>query len=126
MMSQVNALGFLNEIATALEALKATGQEQILYLTHPPLTDEDESRLREALGTGRITIVSNEGNITAWSLTGIPCVWWGEYRDEIERVVLKAIEIAPIPHLAMSQPDDIDDGIAKLKSLHDQSADGAR
>ena len=120
-MPLTNTLGLLSEINTALEALKATGQAQILYLTHPPLTEEDEDYLREALGSGRITIVSNEGNITAWRLTAIPCVWWSEYRDEIERVVLKAIEIAPFPHLAISQPDDIDEGIAKLQSIQEKN-----
>jgi hypothetical protein len=123
-MPLINTLGLLNEIATALETLKTTGQEQILYLTHPPLTEEDEDFLREALGSGRITIVSNDGNITAWRLTSIPCVWWGEYRDEIERVVLKAIEIAPIPHLATCPRDDIDEGIAKLKSIQESGPVG--
>ncbi len=121
-MPLINTLGLLNEIGAALETLRATGQEQILYLTHPPLTEEDEDFLREALGSGRITIVSNEGNITAWRLTGIPCVWWGEYRDEIERVVLRAIEIAPFPHLATCQRDDIDEGIAKLKSIQENGS----
>jgi HupH hydrogenase expression protein, C-terminal conserved region len=121
-MPLTNTLGLLNEICTALEALKTSGQEQILYLMHPPLTEEDEDFLREALGTGRTTIVSDEGTITAWRLTGIPCVWWGEYRDEIERVILKAIEIAPFPHLATSQREDIDDGLAKLKAIQQGGA----
>jgi hypothetical protein len=123
-MPLINTLGLLSEIGTALEALKTTGQEQILYLTHPPLTEEDEDFLRETLGSGRITIVSNEGNITAWRLTSIPCVWWGEYRDEIERVVLKAIEIARFPHLATCHREDIDEGIAKLKAIQEKGPVG--
>jgi hypothetical protein len=122
-MPLINSLGILSEISTALETLKATGQEQILYLTQPPLTDKDEDFLREALGRGRITIVANEVHAAAWQETAIPCVWWSEYRDEIERVVLKAIEIAPYPHLAAGQRDDIDEGLTKLKKIEEGASD---
>jgi hypothetical protein len=121
-MPLMNSLGLLSEIRVALETLKATRQQQILYLTRPPLTEEDEDFLREALGRGRITIVSNEVNITSWQQTAVPCVWWSEYRDEIENVVLKAIEVAPYPHLAAGQAEDIDEGLVKLKGIEEKGA----
>jgi hypothetical protein len=110
-------LRLLEEIRAALEALKASGQEQILYLTQPPFSDADQDFLSETLGRGSVTIFSNDSNASAWQETKIPYVWLGEYRDGIERVVLKTIEIAPYPRMAGWAAEALDEALLKLKEV---------
>ncbi|MGD0694199.1 MAG: hydrogenase expression/formation C-terminal domain-containing protein [Terriglobia bacterium] len=107
----------LHDVAQALEALNETGQEQILYLTQPPLTDADQDFLLETLGRGSITIFSNDPNASAWQETKVPCVWLGEYRDGIERVVLKTIEIAPYPRMAGWERESVSEALVRLKEI---------
>lgn len=121
-MALCDSLRLLHEVGVALEALQATGQEQILYLTQPPLSDADEDFLRDALGRGSVTIFSNDPNASAWQETRIPCVWLGEYRDGIERVALRTIEIAPYPRMAGWGKDVIDEALQKLKAIQEKAA----
>ena len=116
-MALCERLRLLEEIRAALDALKASGQEQILYLTEPPLSDADQDFLVEALGRGSITIFSNDPNASAWQETKIPYVWLGEYRDGVERVVLKTIEIAPYPRMAGWAAESADEALLKLKAI---------
>jgi hypothetical protein len=116
-MPQCHRLRILQEIAQALDTLNATGQEQILYLTQPPFTESDQDFLRDVLGRGNVTIFSNEANASAWQETGVPCVWLGEYRDGIERVVLRTIEIAPYPPLAAWRKESIAEATLKLNEI---------
>jgi len=112
----------LQEVADALETLHATRQEQILYLTEPPFTPADQDFLSEALGRGAITIFSNDANASAWLETKVPCVWLGEYRDGIERVVLRTIEIAPYPPLAAWRKESVHEAVVKLQEILESAA----
>lgn len=116
-MALCERLRLLEEIRAALDALKASGQEQILYLSQPPLSDADQDLLIEALGRGSVTIFSNDSNASAWQETKIPYVWLGEYRDGVERVVLKTIEIAPYPRMAGWSAEAVDEALLKLKDV---------
>ena len=121
-MALCDSLRLLHEVRVALEALKTTGQEQILYLTQPPLSEFDEDFLRQALGRGSITIFSNDSNASVWQETKIPFVWLGEYRDGIERVVLKTIEIAPYPRMAGWGREVLDEALQELNAIQEKAA----
>lgn len=116
-MPLCNCVRLLSEVAAALETLNTTGQEQILYLTEPPLTGADLDFLQEALGRSSITVFSNDPNASAWQETKIPCVWLGEYRDGIERVVLRTIEIAPYPPMAAGRKESIAEALINLNEI---------
>ena len=116
-MPQCHRTRLLQDVAEALEALKTTGQEQILYLNEPPFTDADLDILRGALGRGSITIFSNDANACAWQETEVPCVWLGEYRNGIERVVLRTVEIGPYPPLAAWRKESLTEAAQRLSEI---------
>jgi hydrogenase-1 operon protein HyaF len=49
------------------------------------------------------------------SRTKFPGVWWDEYRNSSGKIILRTIEITRFPELAMSQLEDIEEGISNLE-----------
>ncbi len=113
-MELMNAIPVLNEIRHSLEALRERGETRTINIYNFPLTDDDAAFLDHALGRGLIRIHYDGLEHTFWQETNISGVWWGEYRNSSNKVVLRTIEIAEFPPLARAQREDIDDGIGRI------------
>ena len=67
------------------------------------------------------------GETTFWQEAKVSGVWWGEYRNAYDKVTLRTIEVTDFPALAKAQPEDIEDGIARIyEALNGQPASVAR
>ena len=120
-MSVVNAPYVLNEVALALKEYLETGASRTIYLSQLPMAEDDIRALREALGEGRITIVSAQHNRTIWRECAVAGVWWGEYYtgDRYagpETLTLQTLEIGAIPELALAQRDDVAANLSTLEA----------
>ncbi len=112
-----NAVFLLNEIKYALTELKNEGKKRTINLSNFPLTYEEAKFLDETLGRGSIKIIYESSELTVWQETKISGVWWGEYRNSSGKIILRTIEITFYPELAMSQIEDIEEGIKKLDDI---------
>lgn len=127
-MELMNAIPVLNEVRHALAALSERGETRTLNILNFPLTNDDSRLLDETLGRGDLKITYDGMEHTFWQESKIAGVWWGEYRNADNHVVLRTIEIAEFPALARSQADDIEDGLRHLDealSKYEQGADAA-
>lgn len=113
----VNAIFLLNEIRHALMELKNEGKKRAINLSNFPLSNDEAKFIDEALGKGSVKIIYEGTELTIWQETKISGVWWGEYRNSNGKIILRTIEITFYPELAMSQVEDIEDGINKLDEL---------
>lgn len=125
-MQLMNAIPVLNEVRHALAALRETGEPRTLNILNFPLTDDDSRLLDETLGRGDLKITYDGMEHTFWQEAKIAGVWWGEYRNAGNHVVLRTIEIAEFPALARSQREDMEDGLRRLDdALNAQAQDEA-
>jgi hydrogenase-1 operon protein HyaF len=102
-----NALPVVHEIRHGLTRLAASGETTLIDLRGMPFGPGDEERLLALLGHGEVQAsLEALGNTLIWE-SGIPAVWLVDHRNgEGERIALH-IEIARIPAILCTQPEDI-------------------
>lgn len=110
-----NAIFIINEIKHALVELKNEGKTRTINLSNFPLSYDEAKFLDEFLGHGSVKIIYESKGLTVWQETKFPGVWWGEYRNSSGKIILRTIEITRFPELAMSQLEDIEEGISDLE-----------
>lgn len=109
-----NALPLLNEIRHALERLLASGETTVIDLGALPMGPQDEAELLEALGTGEVDATINAGGPSSVRETSYHGVWLVTHRNELSETVARFVEVAFVPELLMSQPEDVADSAAAL------------
>lgn len=115
-MPLMNAPYVLNEIALALRELCETGESRTLFLSQFPMSEEDAVWLQQRLGKGSLTIQMNGASPTVWRESQIAGVWWGEYYEsDGKKIMLRTIEITPMPQLAFTPAEDIRAGLEELR-----------
>jgi hydrogenase-1 operon protein HyaF len=109
-----NSLPVLHEIRHGLKRLAEHGESTLIDLRAMPFGPGDETRLLGLLGEGEVKAeVDALGPTWIWE-TAVKGVWVVDHRDlEGERLVLH-IEIADIPDILRTQPQDIEDAIGEL------------
>lgn len=106
----------VNEIGAALENLEQSGRGRTIFTNRMGLTPEEQEKLRDLLGKGDITIkLNNTAEPAEWQESGISGVWYGVFYDQGGAPLLETLEIGFFPEVAASQPEDIVQGIDKLK-----------
>ena len=113
-----NALPLLNEIRHALERLLASGETTIIDLGALPMGPQDEAELLKALGDGEVDATINAGGPSSVRETAFHGVWLVTHRNEEGETLARFVEVAFVPELLMSQPEDVADAVQALeKSL---------
>ena len=110
----MNAPALLAEILDRVGRYRATGASHIINLTLLPMTPEDMAYLDAALGRGSVSLLSRGyGNcrITATALDG---VWWVQYFNASETLILNTLEITRMPEVALAAPEDLADSRERL------------
>lgn len=109
-----NALPLLNEIRHALARLLASGETTVIDLGALPMGPQDEAELLEALGTGEVDATINAGGPSSARETAFHGVWLVTHRNELGETLARFVEVAFVPELLMSQPEDVADSAAAL------------
>ena len=112
-----NALPILHEIRHGLERLAATGEPTLIDLRAIPFGPGDEARLLERLGRGEVEASIHALGETLIRETAIPAVWLLDFLNaEGERIALH-LEIARVPGLLLTQPEDLAEAPARLDQI---------
>lgn len=116
----------LSEVASLLEAFARTGAQAAVDLTSIPLTRQDREELERRLGRGEVQAsLDAAGRSEIWE-TAYAGVWWVRHFGEGERIATEALEIARVPAILMSHPEDMAAAAARLLSdLSEPAADVA-
>jgi hydrogenase-1 operon protein HyaF len=112
-----NSVPILHEIRHGLKRLAETGKSTKIDLNSIPFGPADEERLLAMLGKGEVEAnVDALGPTRVWE-SAIHGVWLIDYRNLDEQRLALHIEIATIPDIMRTQPQDIRDAIDKLETL---------
>ncbi|TCJ17175.1 hydrogenase expression/formation protein [Parasulfuritortus cantonensis] len=111
-----NAPALLAEIE---EQLGLGTAQHVINLTLLPFTPGDGDYLDQALGRNGVTILSRGYGNCRITGTGVPRVWWVQYFNAQDALILNTIEIADVPEVARAAADDLADSRERLAEVLD-------
>jgi hydrogenase-1 operon protein HyaF len=89
----------------------------VVNLTLLPLTPEDHQHLNRVFAKGAVMILSRGFGKCRISSTGVRNVWWVQYFNTMDTLILNTIEVVAVPEVACAHQDDIEDSITRLAEL---------
>jgi hydrogenase-1 operon protein HyaF len=95
-----------------------TGKDaHVINLSLLPHTEEDLAFLSATLGRGATTILSRGYGNCRITATATRNVWWVQFYNSQDTLILNSIEITPIPEVARAAPEDIADSAERLNEI---------
>jgi hydrogenase-1 operon protein HyaF len=117
-----NVHAILNEIATLLDTYVARDESALIDLKSLPFSADEYERLRATLGRGEVSARLDAIGDSEIYETHFPGVWWVTHYNVEGDIVADLIEIAAIPGILQSQPEDMHIGLARLRHILAQPA----
>jgi len=115
--SVYNAPPLLTEISDKLREYQPGDEPHIINLSLLPHTQEDIQFLSDSLGIGPIVILSRGYGNCRLSSTATRNVWWIQYFNSQETLILNTLEINKVPEVAAASQEDIDDSASRLDEI---------
>lgn len=113
----INAPALLAEIAA--QAARPPGDAHVINLSLLPFGPEDAAWLDERLGRGDVTLLSRGYGNCRITATGIARVWWVQYFNSQDALILNTIEISDVPEVARASSEDLRDSAERLAEVID-------
>lgn len=86
----------------------------VVNLTLLPMTPEDLAFLGDALGIGPVSILSRGYGNCRITSTRLAHVWWVQYFNSMDQLILNTLEVVDVPEVALASPEDYQDSIDRL------------
>ncbi|HEY6096303.1 MAG TPA: hydrogenase expression/formation C-terminal domain-containing protein [Gallionellaceae bacterium] len=112
-----NVTALLAEIASLLEVHLKTGSNSLIDLKSLPLSPHEYEQLRFTLGQGEVTARLEAIGPSEIIETQFPGVWWVTHYNVEGDIIADLIEIARIPAVLQSQPEDMQASLMRLQAL---------
>lgn len=112
-----NIAALLAEISTMLEQLLGRGTSSMIDLKSLPLSPQEYEQLRLTLGQGEVTARLEAIGPSEIIETRYPGVWWVTHYNVEGDIIADMIEIASVPAMLHSQPEDIQAGLERLQAM---------
>jgi hydrogenase-1 operon protein HyaF len=110
----MNAPAVLTEILGEAGSYEAGRASHVINLTLLPTSPEDLECLTRTLGVGAVTILSRGYGNCRITSTRLPNVWWVQYFNSMDTLILNTIEICDMPEVVLASQEDYEDSIARL------------
>ena len=117
-----NVAAILTEIASLLEKLVGSGETSLIDLKSKPFSPGEYEQLRLTLGRGEVSARLDAIGNSEIIETHFPGVWWVTHYNVEGDIVADLIEIATIPNILFSQPEDVRVGLERLQEIISQYA----
>lgn len=111
----MNAPALLQEVTDVSSRYKAGQAAHIINLTLLPVTPADLDYLVQGLGAGSVAVLSRGYGNCRISSTRMPNVWWVQYFNSMDALILNTIEIVDMPEVALAAAEDYADSIERLR-----------
>ncbi len=112
-----NAPSLLVEISDKLRLSEDHTEPYVVNLSLLPNTDEDLQYLIERLGSGPAVILSRGYGNCRITSTGTRNVWWVQYFNSQDALILNTVEISRVPAVACAAREDLEDSAERLREI---------
>lgn len=112
-----NAPPLLSEIDEKLPEYSPGDVPHVINLSLLPHTNEDIEFLSATLGIGPTVILSRGYGNCRISSTTTKSVWWVQYFNSQDTLILNTLEISEVPDVACAAQEDIDDSAERLQEI---------
>ncbi|MFZ5512477.1 hydrogenase expression/formation protein [Tepidimonas aquatica] len=111
----INAPALLAEIAE--HTARPDGGTHVINLSLLPFSPEDAAWLDERLGRGPVTLLSRGYGNCRITATGIARVWWVQYFNSQDALILNTLEVSDVPEVARASAEDLEDSADRLAEV---------
>lgn len=111
------APALLTEINDVLRNGAREAGAYTINLSLLPHTEEDLAYLGERLGRGSVIVLSRGYGNCRISSTGTKYVWWVQYYNSQDALILNTLEISAIPEVACAAIEDVEDSAERLDEI---------
>jgi len=112
-----SAPALLTEINDALRNEARETGAYTINLSLLPHTEEDLAYLAERLGRGSVVVLSRGYGNCRVSSTGTRHVWWVQYYNSQDALILNTLEVTAMPEVACAAIEDIEDSAERLDEI---------
>lgn len=112
-----NAAPLLTEINDQLPDYRPGSVPHVINLSLLPHTTEDIEFLSRTLGSGPVVILSRGYGNCRITSTATRNVWWVQYFNSQDTLILNTIEISAVPDVACAAQEDVDDSAQRLLEI---------
>lgn len=112
----MNAPALLHELFAKSEAF-TFGREETINLSLLPLSPEDNAFLVATLSLAGLSILSRGYGDCRIRLTRLPHVWWVQYFNSTDQLILNTLEITALPQVAQAAREDLEDTLERLQGI---------
>lgn len=112
----INAPGLLAELHAAVS------QQQfghVINLSLLPLSPEDLAFITACLGVGKTAILSRGYGNCRITATAIQNVWWVQYFNSTDTLILNTLEVVDVPLVACASAEDLADSRERLQEIRE-------
>lgn len=113
----MNATSLITEINDKSASFQPSDAKHVINLSLLPHTPEDLSFLGELLGSGPAVILSRGYGNCRITSTATKNVWWVQYFNSQDSLILNTIEISEVPDVACASPEDIEDSADRMGDI---------
>ena len=119
----MNAPALVEEIRLQAAAWRPGDAAHIINLTLLPVSDADLDTLYGWLGHREVSILSRGYGNCRITSTRLQNVWWVQYFNSMDTLILNSIEIVGMPEVALAADEDFTDSIERLREYLDMMAE---
>lgn len=113
----MNAPPLLAELNAKIAGYSPDQEAHIINLSLLPQTEADQWFLEQHLGQGPLTLLSRGYGNCRISATGTRHVWWVQYFNSQDTLILNTLEVSDFPQVACASPEDISDSCQRLQDI---------
>ncbi len=110
----MNAPALYHEIRTLSSQCNAGRAAHVINLSLLPATPDDLAWLDEQLGRISFSILSRGFGNCRVTATALPFVWWVQYFNNMEKLILNSVEIVDLPAVALAAVEDYEETSTRL------------
>jgi hydrogenase-1 operon protein HyaF len=111
----MNAPAILNELIERSSKYQTGQSAHVINLSLLPMSPEDLQYLFDAFGTGTVSILSRGYGNCRITSTRLANVWWVQYFNSMDQIILNTIEVVEVPEVALASKEDYEESAERLQ-----------
>lgn len=110
----MNAQALVEEIRQQAAAYQTGQPAHVINLTLLPVSDADLDTLYQWLGHREVSLLSRGYGNCRITSTRLRNVWWVQYFNSMDTLILNSIEVVTMPDVALAAEEDFADSVERL------------